>query len=488
MTQIQLDTSRVNKVERFIESKLSFGDTKNIITINGRILQKVSIPDLAVTEEESIELLNDIQTLRQISIDMAQMVNLQQDSINEINHQITTTETCIDGVINNLHTAVIHNSKTNKLMRLTGGLTGGSVIGGMAGIAVSGIGIVPGIILGAIGGSIVGFTVSKELNNYVDNKISHLIRMNRKFINKILNNNTLYNNYKIDMNELLTSSHNNSQIEDNLILNNLNQGVNCLEEVKTIHSNTLNQLYKQGDILDRNVKTIEIMQHELDTTGLLITRLKTYSIIYFLKSFIGSINMNNLTNIQHIIDSNQNSSTCEKSRYDSLLFISWQDIATINDFVLLQHHIWNGYRIVLINQNNNKKVIELYKLQTIKRQEALDYLNQIYLLLIKLFTSIKTNDIYKIIMFLPHIESMILEEAETTFSGKKLLSPERSSGETDASNIFLDEMREILLHQIQPINKGIIDQLMLQDSQITILDNNISKTHQNINRQILKNN
>ena len=87
----------------------------------------------------------------------------------------------------------------------------------------------------------------------------------------------------------------------------------------------------------------------------------------------------------------------------------------------------------------------------------------------KLFYNINVNNIYKILICLPDIESVLLEQHNE-----------------DESIKFLDEMKELLINEIQPINKGISFELISQEKQLNIFDQHTINTTNKIKNQSKK--
>lgn len=454
--------------------------------INGVKVQAISFDTLPCTEEESEEILQQLHNLKDISIQMSELINNQQDDIDTVEDTINDTEIAVEQ--GNIELIQATNSKdTGTLLKgITGGILSGSAVGGITGFQFGGVGAIPGIIIGALGGSLVGLGSAKAVKDFVNKKTTDSIIKNmaivdkhKEFIKLDKENNTgivffkfeLPKNNETDINkEYNTDKYKDIRDTDRFknINNNLGYGIKLLQETKDITNISHKQLILQGDSLNRSAKTVEVIQEELDNTGILITKLRSNSILYFIKLFF-----NNNGKSKYIDKLNNNIAEKLKSNPDKYIltethrntwFFPWNDICFENDILLLQK-FWNNYRIVVVNPDDQEKVIVVYKFTAKRRQDAIDILGKIQLMFIKLFANIDNRCVYNVITFLPSIDELLHEK-----------------NSEDELNDKLDDMCDILANDIRPTAKAINNELERHNAIMTTMNKESIKTRTKIKR------
>ena len=432
---------------------------------------------------EALELVRSLEDFRECSLAFGQVLEMQQGDIDQIETQLDQTETRVVEANNQLVEANGYKRQASSLKGTVTGLISGLGAGGALGLC-TGLGAIPCIVVGGIGGTVLGFGSSQYVTNYLDmalDKIRHRKERGSNINKKDLDEPSL---------ERFTyTTEPASQFEKHLL-----QALKTLQESGDITHHNYRRLLEQGESFKRSVQMVETIQQELVASGELVARLKTSSILYFLKlsftpttqrqcidQIVDKINkqverdqepkqqtvLEKITsNVSVLTDTffSRKESSERFQRHSLLPFLSWTDIAIDNHFFLLQR-FQSKYRAVAINPDDCNDVVELYKFQTDSEQDAVKKFDKVKAIFLKIFNQVEAKNVYIILSRLPSIDKLLESEQDETLGDR-----------------ILDEMNFILCLDIKHRLTGIENELNIQNTTLSILGDETVKTDLRLKR------
>jgi len=450
--------------------------------------------DLIIEEHEARQLAEEITQLHILAQEFSQFLQIQGDTINRITENLEETDMQVERGNDQLIGAVKTKGKRTVLKGTAIGLTCGSGVGTAVGIYFAGVGAILGLVLGAICGTLAGGTSSKLIKNKLDTFLHDTIKYNR---NRTPSSPNIDSQMQVFSTETSAQDNNFSDVQNNMPISNscssmqdtanasiveshqteqlLQTSLQKLYQISNLSGVNFDQLVIQGEQLYRSARTVENIQQELETTGILVTRITSNSALYFLKllfspqmrrDYIGRL-------IEHI--NNQARTVKERERKRNgvlglgLPVINWQDVACKKDFLLLQRRYLNQYRIVAINPTNRNRVTKIYYFQG-KLEDAKNQLEKVKLLFIKMYDQLSVGNIYKILNCLPELDDIVenIHQKENKLTTK--------------NEHFLNEMERVLKDEILPTGKAINEELRLQNGTLDIMQRPIERNKEKISK------
>jgi hypothetical protein len=429
-----------------------------------------------VAEQESLELLHQLEDLRECALLFAETVESQQSAVEDVVINVDQAESRIVTANETLAEAAQVKKRGTSLKGSIGGLVGGAGAGGVVGLCLGGgVAVIPGIVIGGLGGTALGFGSSKALTGYIDGKIDRIVRFNSRLMR---------NRGKLPGARFFGRDHprgdggdrDYTDAEVSMAQKNLLLGLKALHDTRDLACQGYQMLLSQGEALQRVVQTVESIQQELETSGVLIARLNTNAIAYFVKlcftstdrkrhidQLIERINARsrteegNLSFLDKLVPSllKQEATAPQPrigKRHHLLPFWSWKDVRVDEDFLLLQH-LQQRYRVVAINPSDQATVIKLYEFTSSGQEQATESFEKIKTVFLGIFHQMDTRDIYQILSHLPDLNVLISEQSPTDH--------------------ILDEMLVVLTQEVCPRFRAIDEELKRQNAAIDVMDEEI---------------
>jgi len=417
---------------------------------------RVEIDDRdGVTLEESGELVRDVEDLHRMSLLMCELIDKQGIPIETIENSTSSTVNNIVNANCQLMKVVNHQNKSNVWIGTLSGLAGGLVTGGVTGLCLGGVTAMPLLVVGGVGGAVIGLGASKGVNGLA--KMVLIQKLQRRI--DMLNNKYQFDrDTAIDVSEVARKgdegdvSHDNDNDNDNDNNNktrtaqNLEKALLTISQTNEIVLNSYQNLVLQGEKIDRSIRAVTEMFCELEKSGHLIARLHSNAISYILSTALSD----NRPILERIVAPGTitQSESCEsevppleeENRRGRKWFHSWRDVSSTYDSLLLLQE-WNlvavgnrRSRIVAVNPGDDQKIVVLIKCNSKNRDENVDMLRHLSLILSRLFPNMDNSTIYQLLRWIPELNQ------QTRFYSK----PD-----------ILDQMMAVIRRSINPCLKSI---------------------------------
>lgn len=416
--------------------------------------------------KEATELSKQISELHCLAKHFNDQLQVQDTSVNLIVEELETTQEKVEHGNDQLAQASAIKSKGTLIQGTVIGMTSGMGVGSALGIHFGGVGLIPGFVLGAICGSLLGGTSSKLIKAKIERTLGQIIKRNKTLINRLPCDQIVSHGLLVPL--MRVAPHQVQTVPGPTRLPRIShptpkqtvllRGLEDLYKIRNLTLGGLDDLMSQGDRLNRSVRTVENIQQELETTGVLVTRVTSNSVLYFLKIMLVSPDQNkHIGKLMEQINNSTHDKTRERHRHGfapkpigfktplplwHLPLVNWQDIESDRGFLLLQRRYFDQYRVVAIDPDNCMTVLKLYYFQASTVEHAKSQFQKIILLITKMYRDLPANQVYKILNHLPKLDSIIEQLPD--------------------EELLLDEMKDVLKYQINPTTHAIGDELVKQ--------------------------